>query len=75
MHANLMLGSFFFLRGEGAGGGAYRQGVTKAYRLSWLTHSALVYEPKCGGRGEMRAVSTNEYSCVHKGAQINFGEI
>jgi hypothetical protein len=27
------------------------QGVTKRCRLSWLTNSALVYEPKCGGRG------------------------
>jgi hypothetical protein len=29
-------------------------GVTKRCRLSWLTNSALVYEPKCGGRGELR---------------------
>ncbi len=28
------------------------QGVTKRSRLSWLTNSALVYEPKCGGGGE-----------------------
>ncbi len=27
------------------------QGVTKICRLSWLTNSDLVYEPKCGGRG------------------------
>ncbi len=27
------------------------QGVTKRCRLSWLTNSALVYEPKCGGKG------------------------
>ncbi len=26
------------------------QAVTKRCRLSWLTKSALVYEPKCGGR-------------------------
>jgi hypothetical protein len=25
--------------------------VTKRCRLSWLNNSALVYEPKCGGRG------------------------
>ncbi len=25
--------------------------VTKRSRLSWLTNSAIVYEPKCGGRG------------------------
>ncbi len=28
-----------------------RQGVTKRCRLSWLTNSAVVYEPKCGGSG------------------------
>jgi hypothetical protein len=27
------------------------QGVTKGCRLSWLTNSDLVYEPKCGGGG------------------------
>ncbi len=30
-------------------GGA--QGVTKRFRLSGLTNSALVYEPKCEGEG------------------------
>jgi hypothetical protein len=34
-----------------------RQGVTKRCRLSLLTSSALVYEPKCGGRGELRGLS------------------
>jgi hypothetical protein len=47
-------------------------------RLSWLTNSALVYEPKCGWAGGC-GVSANEYSCaaVHNahGAQINFGDI
>jgi hypothetical protein len=33
------------------------QGVTKRCRLSWLPNSALVYEPKCGGRGELRVLS------------------
>jgi hypothetical protein len=28
-----------------------RQGVTNICRLSWLTNSALVYEPKCGSGG------------------------
>ncbi len=28
-----------------------QQGVTKRCRLSWLTNSVLVYEPKCGGMG------------------------
>ncbi len=27
------------------------QGVTNRCRLSWLTNSALVYKPKCGGMG------------------------
>jgi hypothetical protein len=27
------------------------EGVKKRCRLSWLTNSALVYEPKCGGGG------------------------
>ncbi len=30
------------------------QGVSKRCRLSWLTNSALVYEPKCGWRGELK---------------------
>jgi hypothetical protein len=29
----------------------FKQGVTKRCRLSWLTNSALVYEPKCGAEG------------------------
>jgi hypothetical protein len=42
-------------------------------RPSWLTNSALVYEPKCGGRGELRGLS----QCVrlYKGAQMNFGDL
>jgi hypothetical protein len=39
----------------------WEQGVTKRCRLSWLTNSALVYEPKCGGMGggaESRPMST-----------------
>jgi hypothetical protein len=32
------------------------QGVTRRCRLSWLTNSALVFEPKCGG-GELRGHS------------------
>ncbi len=44
------------------------QGVTKRCPLSWLTKSALLYEPRgCG-------VSANEYSCAH-GAQVNFGDL
>jgi hypothetical protein len=51
------------------------QGVTKRFRLSWLTNSALVYEPKCGGLvgeggGGICGVSANENSCAH-GTQKN----
>ncbi len=45
----------------------YTQGVTKRCRLSWLTNSALVYEPKCGGGGSCR-ISANEYSCGAHGS-------
>ncbi len=31
--------------------GTWNKGVTKRCRLPWLTNSALVYEPKCGGGG------------------------
>ncbi len=48
------------------------QGVKKKCRLSWLTNSALVYEPKCRGGG--CGVSDNNYSCAH-GVQINFGDL
>jgi hypothetical protein len=38
------------------------QGVTKRYRLSWLTNNALVYmSPNAEGGGGC-GVSTNEYS-------------
>jgi len=38
--------------------------VTKRCRLSWLTHSALVYEPECRGKGAVAGVLANEYSCA-----------
>jgi hypothetical protein len=50
------------------------QGITKRCRLSWLTKSSLVYEPKCGLWGGDFGVSTNEYSCTH-GAQTYFGDL
>jgi hypothetical protein len=31
----------------------YHPGVTKRCRLSWLTNTALVYKPKCVGRGSV----------------------
>ncbi len=43
------------------------QGVTKRCRLSWLTNSALVYEPKMQGEGGVVQLNT--------GAQINFGDL
>ncbi len=49
-------------------------GVTKRCRLSWLTNSAIVYEPKCGGVGLGCGVSANEYSCAHR-PQIKFGDL
>ncbi len=54
--------------------------VTKRCRLSLLTNSVLVYEPKCtkwGGGGESCGITAkwaNGYSCAH-GAQINFGDL
>jgi hypothetical protein len=52
----------------------YNQGATKKRCcLSWLTNSALVYEPKYGEGGGC-GVSANEYSCAH-GAQINFADL
>ncbi len=51
------------------------QGVKKRCRLSWLTKSAFLYEPKCGEKGSGGyGVSATEYSCAH-GAQINFGNL
>ncbi len=48
------------------------QGVTKRCRLSWLTNSALVHEPKCVGGGGF-GVSASER--LYTGAQINFGDL
>ncbi len=41
------------------------QGVTKRCRLSWLTNSALIYEPKCVGRGGV-AGSQPVSTAVHR---------
>ncbi len=40
-------------------------GVTKRCRPSWLTNGALVYEPKCGGKGEV-ARSQPMSTAVHR---------
>ncbi len=50
------------------------QGVTKRCRLSWLTNSALVYEPKCGGGGGGVAGSQPMSTAVHMEPK-NFLEI
>jgi len=43
------------------------QEVTKRCRLSWLTNSTLVYEPKCRERGGGGCgVLANEYSCTQE---------
>ncbi len=47
------------------------QGVTNRCRLSWLTNSAIVYEPKCGGGGLWGLSQWVLYSYAY-GAQINF---
>ncbi len=42
------------------------RGVAERRLLSWLSNSALVYEPKCGGDLGGGGVSANEYSCSHE---------
>jgi hypothetical protein len=36
---------------------SWHQGVTNRCSLSWIANSALVYEPKYGGGGELRGIS------------------
>jgi hypothetical protein len=43
-----------------------QQGVTMKGRLSWLTNSAFVHEPKCVGRGGSCGIPANEYSCAQE---------
>jgi hypothetical protein len=38
-------------------GALFVQGVYKEMSSNLLTNSALVYEPKCGGEGELRGLS------------------
>jgi hypothetical protein len=53
----------------------WEQRVTKRCCLSWLTNSAFVYEPKCGGRGV--AGSQPMSTALHNahGAQINVEDL
>jgi|688.fasta_scaffold651881_1 hypothetical protein len=43
---------------------SFTQGFTKRCRLSWLINSALVYEPTCGGRGELRGLIQWVHLCT-----------
>jgi hypothetical protein len=43
---------------------ARKLGVIKKCRLSWLTNSDLVYEPKCGGG--RKGVAESQYSCAQE---------
>ncbi len=67
--------------GPGLGGFvSWDQGVTKRYRLSWLTNSALVCkpEPECGGWGELRhGGSFSQWVQLYgtHGVQINLGDL
>ncbi len=56
---------------------ALEQEVAKRCRLSWLTNSALVYEPKtAGGQGEGGFAGSQPMSTAAcTGAQINFGDL
>jgi hypothetical protein len=49
-------------------------GCHKGCRLSWLTNSALVYEPNDRDPRGSCGISASECSCAH-GAQINFGDL
>jgi hypothetical protein len=49
------------------------QGITKRCRLSLRTNSVSVYEPYCGGRGELRGLS--QFVQLYTGAQINFVDL
>jgi hypothetical protein len=49
------------------GGEGSAQEVSKRCSLSWLTDSALVYKPKCGGRGGVAAAGSQPMStAVHR---------
>ncbi len=55
---------------------ALSQRVTERCRLSWLTKSALVYEPKCGGGGGGQLRGLSQWVQVYyTGAQITFWDL
>ncbi len=52
------------------------QGVTKRCRLSWVTNSALVYEPECEGKGRVagpQPMSSAVHHCTR--SPNNFGDL
>jgi hypothetical protein len=49
-------------------------GATKGC-LSLLTTCAIVYEPKCGGGGEMRGLRLSQLVQQYTRAKINFGDL
>jgi hypothetical protein len=50
----------------------YTEWVTKRCRLSWLTNSALLYKPKCGG---WIAGSQPMRTAEHMELEQNFGDL
>jgi hypothetical protein len=52
-----------------------KQEVTKRCRLSWLTNSVLVYEPKCGGGVGVAGSQPMSTAVLYTVAQINFGDL
>ncbi len=44
---------------------ACTQVVINRCRLSWLTNSALFFEPRCGGRGIVAGISAKMSTAVH----------
>jgi hypothetical protein len=52
----------------------YCPGGYKEMSSIWLTNSALVYEPKCGGGGSQPSQPMSTVQ-LYTGAQINFGDI
>ncbi len=48
------------------------QWVTKRCRISWLTNSAHVYEPKCGGRGGGVAGPQPMSTAVHRSPNTRY---
>jgi hypothetical protein len=52
---------------------AFLRGLQRDVVYPWLTNSALVYEPKCGGRGGV--AGSQPMRQLHTGVQINFEDL